>query len=115
MTESDDLPDGDEMTLVVPFIVCQSQGGPYEDDAFVAGFACGVIDKALQVASAAGATRVEGTVRTALLPQLELCAMARGFPVMDATGIGFGPRESWVGEEPEWSLVTFATYKDEGQ
>lgn len=26
-----------EYDLVMPFVVCQSQGGPYDDDAFVGG------------------------------------------------------------------------------
>jgi len=100
---SDDQPESEDMTLVVPFIVCASQGGPYDDDAFVAGFACGDVDRALAVAATIHATHVGPlTCRTILLPQLELIAMARGFPVMDTTAISLNP------DGPaEWSYVTF--------
>ena len=71
--------DGNEFELVVPFIACASQGSPYDDDAFVAGFQCGAIDKALTVAKQAGAARVCFTVRTTLVGQLELIGMNRGY------------------------------------
>jgi hypothetical protein len=38
MTDRDPLDEPEPGTtwgLVVPFVVCQSQGGPYDDDAFV--------------------------------------------------------------------------------
>ena len=95
-----DAPEPTGYDLVVPFVVCQSQGGPYEDQAFVAGFQAGEIDRALKVAATVDADEVSFTVRTELLRQLELLGMSRGFPVMRA--------EEWS-EGPEWSLVTFAT------
>lgn len=30
-----------EFGLVMPFVVCESQGGPYDDNAYVAGFEAG--------------------------------------------------------------------------
>jgi hypothetical protein len=94
-----DQPEGDGYDLVMPFVVCQSNGGPYDDDAFVAGFQAGEIDQALKAATTVSAATVRfPTVRTALLPQLELIAMNRGFPkvLVDRSE-----------EYPEWSDVTF--------
>lgn len=99
MSDELDQPEQDTYGLVVPFIVCQTAGGPFEDEAFVAGFQCGEIDKALAVAAVANASTVTfPTVRTALAKQVELLAMNRGFPVMTVT-------ESE--EYPEWCSVTF--------
>jgi len=94
------------MSLVVPFIVCTSQGGPYDDDSFVAGFQAGEIDKALAVAMTAGARVATWTVRTALVPQLELLAMHRGFMHIEAVEIGEDEDHPAM---PEWSVVTFST------
>lgn len=94
-----DRPEGDGMSLVLPFVACQSKGGPYEDTAFAAGFQCGEIDRALAAAVAASATTVRfPMVRTALLPQLELIAMHRGYTKVAADVSG-----DW----PDWCVVTF--------
>lgn len=100
MSDDDlDQPESEKYELAVPFIVCQSQGGPFDDDAFVAGFQCGEVDKALTVAAAANATAVRfPTARTALVKQFELLAMNRGYPIMDVT-------ESE--EFPQWCDVLF--------
>lgn len=98
MSDPMDQPEDDGFELAVPFIVCQSQGGPYEDEAFVAGFQAGEVDRALVTAAAAGATEVKATVLSTLVRQLELVGMHRGFPVM---------RSEVSDEVPEWSLVTF--------
>lgn len=100
MTDPMDQPERDEMELVVPFIVCQSKGGPYDDLSFVAGFQSGMVDRALQVAAQCDAQSVRFTVATPLVPQLELLAMNRGFPVVEAESSA-----EWA----EWSLVTFRT------
>lgn len=94
-----DRPEEEAYGLVVPFIVCQSVGGPFEDEAFVSGFQCGEVDKALAVSAAANAASVRfPTIRTVLVKQLELLAMNRGYPVMTVT-------ESE--EYPEWCSVLF--------
>lgn len=98
-----DIPEWEGMELVVPFVVCTSKGGPFDDDAFVAGFQCGEVDKALSVAAVAGATHVKYTVRTALIPQLELLAMHRGF-LLTAETIGETDDHAAM---PEWSVATF--------
>lgn len=79
-----DQPEDDSYELAVPFIACASQGGTYDDDAFVAGFQAGQIDQALKTASSVMAVRVWfPMVRTDLHKQLELIAMNRGFPVVE--------------------------------
>jgi hypothetical protein len=100
MPDHTDRPETDGYDLVMPFIVCQTNGGPYDDDAFVAGFQAGEIDQALKTASTVRAAKVHfAMVHTALLPQLELIAMHRGFPKVLA--------EQTEGYE-EWADVTFA-------
>lgn len=93
-----DEPETDGMSLVLPFVVCQSKGGPYDDTAFVAGYQTGQIDARLEMAAAAGAVAVCTTVMTALVRQLELVAMNRGFPVMHV---------QTSDDSPEWSMITF--------
>jgi hypothetical protein len=95
-----DEPEGDGYELVVPFIVCRSAGGPYDDEAYVAGVQAGQISQALQAAAAVGAVEARFTVYTTLVKQLELIGMSRGFPVVLAV-------ES--DEVPEWSFVSFRT------
>jgi hypothetical protein len=88
---------GVEYGLVIPFVVVTSKGGPYDDDSFVAGWRAGVIDRRLEVHDSPA---VEGEspipVETALLPQLDLIAMAHGYQMKSI---------SW--EDGFWSLVTF--------
>jgi hypothetical protein len=74
-----DRPTEDGWGLVVPFVVCRSQGGPFDDDAFVAGFQAGGIDKALAAGAVVGASSLRFTVRTDLLRQLDLLGMHLGF------------------------------------
>ena len=105
MTDPLDQPEDDEAQgLLFPFIVCESNGGPYADDPFTAGFEAGRIDRALVVAAAADANRLQFTARTALVPQLELIGMARGFPVMTAEQVEETEDHPAM---PEWSYVTF--------
>lgn len=84
----------DEMAygLVMPFVVCESKGGPYEDQAFVAGYHCGLIDRTLQTA----VVPFEETCRTDSLPQFDLIAMHHGWS-MKATDSGTSG----------WSFVRF--------
>lgn len=92
-------PDEHEMTLEMPFVVCRSRGGPYDDDAFTAGFQAGNIDQALASAAASHATSVHfPIVHTTLMRQLDLIGMRWGFPTLHTiTSL----------EWPQWSAVTF--------
>lgn len=66
--------------LVMPFVLTISHGGPYPDDAFVAGWACGEIDAVLKLSQMfSEITTLERTVATDTLAQLDLCAMRYGF------------------------------------
>jgi hypothetical protein len=89
--------DGDGMELVMPFVVCQSKGGPYDDSAFAAGWQAGAIDQALQVAASGPAVTLRyPMVHAALVPQLELIGMKHGWPKFEAVSTADG-----------WCEVTF--------
>jgi hypothetical protein len=89
-----------EYGLVYPFVVCQSQGGPYDDGAFVAGCRFGVVREKCE----RGDPVIEGYEPVALVPQLDLLAMAKGYDLVS---------EPWE-DDPDgyWSLVTL-TKKDQ--
>lgn len=91
MTDPLDQPQDDGLTLVMPFVVCMSNGGPYEDSAFTAGFQAGEIDHALKVAAVSQAATVAfPMVHADLAPQLDLIGMNRGFLVrVEATADGW--------------------------
>lgn len=65
-----------EWSPVLPFVVCASKGGPYEDDAYVAGYEAAQIDSVLE--RLAVGSDVTVTVHAPNLPQIELVAMRRG-------------------------------------
>jgi hypothetical protein len=90
-----------ELTLTVPFVVCASHGGPFDDAPFVAGFQAGMIHQALQTAGPE-VDRTRWVVRTGLLRQVELIAMSAGFPTMTIDASDY----------PEWTLVTFARSRE---
>lgn len=104
MTDSLDEPQPDGYSLVYPFVVCASHGGPYDDNAFVAGVQLGRIDQALETATVLGVDRLSFTVFTTLVHQLELVGMARGFPIVTATEVGETAEHAAM---PQWSHVTF--------
>lgn len=99
-----DQPEEPAYELAVPFKLVTSQGGPYDDDAFTAGFECGATDAAMKAVVAAGGTGIIVTVRTAHIGQLELHAMYRGLPNMD--------RNDHTGEHEGWSTVSFMADPD---
>lgn len=68
-------------TLIMPFIVCQSEGGPYDDDAFVAGVNCGALDEELRVLALSRATPHGRYVNPKYLPQFDLIAMEHGYTI----------------------------------
>lgn len=93
----------DGWDLAVPFIVCRSQGGPYDDAAFVAGFQAGQIHRALAAAKAVGADRLTFTVDSELTKQLDLIAMDAGFSL---TIEAIEETEDHPAL-PEWTFATF--------
>jgi hypothetical protein len=108
-TDPLDQPEEPGYGLVYPFICVTSKGGPYDDAAFVAGATVGSIDMALEIAKRVGADRYPATVPTALVPQLELAGMARGFPVLIAEEVAETDEYPAM---PEWTFVTFLTEAD---
>lgn len=74
-----------EYGLVMPFVVCKSQGGPFDDEPFVAGWRCGAVDCILFAGQPHARDVETGRVvftfqaHEAELPQLDLIAMRRGF------------------------------------
>lgn len=65
---------GDEFELVFPFSVCASQGGPFDDDAFVAGVQFGTAMERM----VAGFVPATFTVDERLEALLDLVAMREG-------------------------------------
>lgn len=65
-----------EHGLVMPFVVCASKGGPYDDLAFGAGYHAGQISSHLEDVAPA---EYEVTVRTAMVEQVDLIAMRFGY------------------------------------
>jgi len=86
------------LDLVMPFLVCQSNGGPYDDNSFVAGVRFGAIDAELAAAGGMHAVTPDFPFPTPLVPQLDLLAMSRGY----TTTI-----EAIPGADYEWATVTF--------
>ena len=70
-----------EFGLVMPFVVCQSKGGPYDDEAYVAGYEMGKLDEALRVMRELGWTKHARTLHADNREQADLLAMHHGFDV----------------------------------
>lgn len=62
--------------VVTPLVVCATQGGPYDDESFLAGCYFEEWWKRLSIGDPEIAA---GLVPTGLVPQLDLLAMAHGF------------------------------------
>jgi hypothetical protein len=75
-------PDADdtEYGLVMPFVVVESAGGPYDDEAFCAGYDLGTMDTLLTQHPQFH----NRTIRTACLPQADLLAMRHGYSMRHA-------------------------------
>lgn len=92
-------------SLVMPFVVVESKGGPYRDQDYVAGFECGLLDA--ECADAAKRGRfpiVPLAVRSDNIPQIDLIAMRNGFLLAAEV----------IEETPEWSWVTFTRAGPDG-
>lgn len=63
--------------LIMPFICVKSVGGEYDDDAFVAGYRLGMLDKELSLGNA-----VTWTVRDIEVEQADLIAMQHGATII---------------------------------
>ena len=90
------MSDGTEFGLMMPFVVCASHGGPYDDAAYCAGFEAGTVDTILATLPV-GINQVSRPVRTDNLPQIDLIAMQHGWSITSTVD----------DEYPEWMTVTF--------
>lgn len=70
-----------EYDLVMPFVLVQSVGGEYDDNAYVAGWRLGELWTLLQVAEATGLDVPRVTLPLSDAPQVDLIAMRFGFSV----------------------------------
>lgn len=82
--------------LLMPFVCCASVGGPYHDEAFVAGVQIGTLDQMLaERAGHGGPTPQPVLLYATLEEQADLVAMRHGF-VADV-----------VGRDDGWITVAF--------
>lgn len=87
-----------EYGLVMPFVVCQSKGGPYDDDAYVAGYEAGHLDAILRYDAVLRAQGFlpqpppgDAPFHAENRPQLDLIAMRHGWSVEFSDSV-----EGWV-------------------
>ncbi len=76
--------------LVMPFVVCAEQGGPYDAKAYVAGWRVGALDCRLELEQP---KTWHGYVSPADVPQIDLVAMRHGYSMTTET------------YDDEWTLV----------
>lgn len=73
-------PDKHEYDLVMPFVVCESNGGPYDDEAYVAGWEAGKLDLMLELKRPRPGQffRPDIPIHADNRPQFDLIAMKHG-------------------------------------
>ena len=96
------MPDA-EYGLVMPFVVCETQGGPLDDRAFVVGYELGHLDAELKTLASYGndATRplpIARYVHSVGVPQVDLIAMRHGYVLMATP---------WDDDPEQWTLAEF--------
>lgn len=84
-----------------PIVAVKSNGGEYDDEAFIAGMYCGMVHTFLQTTTH---TVYEAYVPTGTTAQLDLIAMAHGW-VTNST--------PWEGAPDEWAFIVFTRSFDE--
>ncbi len=89
------MADDAEYGLLMPFVACLTQGGTYEDRAFVAGYNCGALDARMQHEPEDVWAHY---VAPDLIAQLDLIAMRHGWTLT---------HEPWDEHPDEWTLATF--------
>lgn len=90
-------PSNADFTPVMPFVLCKSEGGPYDDTAFVAGATCGALIEELRVLRLTTATPHERYMNAKYIPQIDLIAMAHGYTI----------KLGELDEASGWQVVTF--------
>ena len=79
--------------LLVPFVVTESHGGPFDDAAFVAGFEMGKLWAWCAANENAGLVSLSITIRRANRTQADLIAMNYGARVVDVDSVDPIPGE----------------------
>ena len=88
----------DRCGAAMRLVVCRSQGGPFDDEAFVSGWRLG--DLAARLASP-GVSVLVDSIRPGECVQADLIAMGRGCPMtVEPSG------------DPEWLRVAFGRILD---
>lgn len=108
MTDTEPSGEPGEMALTVPFTACVSNGGPYDDEAFAAGFDCGAMHTEMLLLRTIGATPAARLVKPGVLDQLDLLAMHNRYTIKrgetdEASGwvwVSFTPDGCGCGTEP---------------
>ena len=90
--------------VVMPFVVCESTGGKFNDDSYAAGWEASKIDSELAVANLFGALPAGRTVLRPNLPQLDLVAMRYGFVMTTELP------EAFI----DWAHVSFERLEEDG-
>jgi hypothetical protein len=86
-------------SMALPFVVCKSNNGPYDDDAFVAGVSYG---HHWSVIAATKPERWSEYVRPAMVPQYDLLAMDEGYVMFV---------EPWDEHPNDWHRITLKRIK----
>lgn len=89
------MSDEAEYELVMPFVACASEGGPYEDVAFVAGIYLGQVMQWIEDGKPSVHHHKVWCMPSLLVPQLDLLAMKHALIM-----------ETYVYDEnPDWTYV----------
>jgi hypothetical protein len=89
----------DSSGTVMPFVLCRSGGGPYDDEAFSSGWRLGAIGATL---AGPGISALSDSIRADERVQADLLAMACGYAMRVDPGTN-----------PEWLFVTFTRTADD--
>jgi hypothetical protein len=65
--------------VAMPLVLCQTNGGPFDDQAFMAGFDCGALHSDLKLSKFMGALPASRIVKKVVLKQLDLMCMLHEF------------------------------------
>lgn len=98
----DDVNGEEEYSLVMPFVVVQSAGGPLDDEAFVMGAQFG--QHMVELRNCPGITEWSATVSPVMLPQYDLLAMRNGMVMAS---------QPWTDAPDDWAFVTFKRVTEE--
>lgn len=94
-----------EYGLVMPFVVVTSKDGPYDDEAYCAGWEMGALAARLALCEIHGLGPPEVVIHRGNVPQADLIAMQHGMVVTEGW-----PEGTELDDETndQWARVTFA-------